>query len=47
MQIFVAGSTGVLGRRIIPLLIGQGHEVTALTRRSDRAGLGHSSSAAK
>ena len=37
MQVFVAGSTGVLGRRIIPLLIGQGHEVTALTRRSDRA----------
>jgi nucleoside-diphosphate-sugar epimerase len=29
----------VLGRRIIPLLIGDGHEVTALTRRSDRAGM--------
>jgi nucleoside-diphosphate-sugar epimerase len=38
MRIFVAGATGVLGRRIIPLLTEQGHEVTALTRRSDRAG---------
>ena len=39
MKIFVAGSTGVLGRRIIPQLIGQGHEVTALTRRSGRTGM--------
>ena len=39
MHVFLAGSTGVLGRRIIPLLIGDGHEVTALTRRGDRAGL--------
>ena len=38
-RVFVAGSTGVLGRRIIPLLTGQGHEVTALTRRPGRAGL--------
>lgn len=37
MRIFVAGSTGVLGRRIIPPLIDLGHEVTALTRRIDRA----------
>lgn len=39
MHVFVAGSTGVLGRRIVGLLAGQGHQVTALTRRSDRAGL--------
>lgn len=39
MNIFVAGSTGVLGRRIVVLLVSQGHEVTALTRREDRAGL--------
>lgn len=25
MRIFLAGSTGVLGRRIIPLLTGHGH----------------------
>ena len=37
MHVFLAGSTGALGRRIIPLLTGDGHEVTALTRRSDRA----------
>ena len=29
----------MLGRRIIPVLVNQGHEVTALTRRSDRAGM--------
>ena len=39
MNIFVAGSTGVLGRRIVVLLVSHGHEVTALTRRGDRAGL--------
>ena len=39
MHVFLAGSTGVLGRRIIALLTGAGHQVTALTRRSDRAGM--------
>ena len=39
MHIFLAGSTGVLGRRIILLLAGHGHDVTALTRRSDQAGM--------
>ena len=39
MHVFLAGSTGVLGRRIIPLLTGHGHEVTALTRRSDQASM--------
>ena len=39
MKIFVAGGTGVLGRRIIPVLVNQGHEVTALTRRSDQTGM--------
>jgi hypothetical protein len=39
MHVLVAGSTGVLGRRIVPLLVGRGHQVTALTRRSDRAGM--------
>jgi nucleoside-diphosphate-sugar epimerase len=32
MHVFIAGGTGVLGRRIVPLLIAQGHRVTALTR---------------
>jgi NAD dependent epimerase/dehydratase family enzyme len=39
MHVFLAGSTGVLGRRIIPLLTDGGHQVTALTRRSDRTGM--------
>jgi len=39
MRIFLAGSTGVLGRRIIPLLTSHGHEVTALTRRSEQASM--------
>lgn len=39
MHVLVAGSTGVLGRRIVRLLVGPAHQVTALTRRSDQAGL--------
>jgi nucleoside-diphosphate-sugar epimerase len=33
MRIFVAGATGVIGRRLLPLLIERGHQVTALTRQ--------------
>jgi Nucleoside-diphosphate-sugar epimerases len=25
MRIFVAGATGVIGRRVVPLLVGRGH----------------------
>lgn len=32
MRILLAGATGVLGQRIVPLLIARGHRVTALTR---------------
>jgi 2-alkyl-3-oxoalkanoate reductase len=32
MRIFVAGATGVIGRRLIPLLIDAGSEVTAVAR---------------
>src|SRR4051812_15247594 len=32
MRIFVAGATGALGRRLVPLLVSQGHEVTGMTR---------------
>jgi nucleoside-diphosphate-sugar epimerase len=34
MRIFLAGATGVIGRRLLPLLIGEGHTVIALTRRT-------------
>ncbi|MUN41217.1 NAD-dependent epimerase/dehydratase family protein [Actinomadura litoris] len=37
MHIFLAGATGVLGRHILPLLLDQGHQVTALTRGDDGA----------
>ncbi len=33
MRIFVAGATGVLGRRLLPLLLAEGHQITALTRK--------------
>ena len=39
MKVFVAGATGVLGRRAVPLLVGAGHDVTALARTEERAGL--------
>jgi nucleoside-diphosphate-sugar epimerase len=37
MRVFVAGSTGVVGRRLVPLLLEQGHAVTALTRKPSSA----------
>ncbi len=38
MRVFLAGATGVIGRRLLPLLVAAGHPVTAMTRRADRAG---------
>ncbi|WP_433002687.1 NAD-dependent epimerase/dehydratase family protein [Kribbella sp. CA-294648] len=32
MRVFVAGGTGVLGRRLVPQLVVRGHQVTAATR---------------
>jgi nucleoside-diphosphate-sugar epimerase len=34
MRVFLAGATGVIGRRVVPLLVGQGHSVTGLVRRA-------------
>jgi nucleoside-diphosphate-sugar epimerase len=39
MRIFLTGSTGVIGRRVIPQLIEAGHEVTAGGRQSARLDL--------
>lgn len=39
MRIFLAGATGVLGARLMPLLAEQGHHVTGMTRSPDKAGL--------
>lgn len=41
MKILVAGGTGVVGRRLLPLLVGRGHKVTALTRSAARACAAH------
>lgn len=38
MRVFVAGGTGVLGRRLVPQLVARGHQVTATT--TSTAGLG-------
>ena len=37
MRIFVAGATGALGRRLVPLLVVDGHAVTAMTRTASKA----------
>jgi nucleoside-diphosphate-sugar epimerase len=39
MRVFVAGGTGVLGRRLVPQLVARGHEVSATTTSEDRLGL--------
>lgn len=40
MRVFVAGGTGVIGRRLVPLLVARGHEVVATTTRPEkRAGI--------
>lgn len=37
MKVFVAGATGVVGRRAVPLLVQAGHEVTAVARTPEKA----------
>src|SRR6202521_3488123 len=39
MRVFVAGGSGVLGRRVVGRLLEAGHEVTASTRSEAAAGL--------
>jgi Nucleoside-diphosphate-sugar epimerases len=36
MRVFVAGGSGVLGRRLVPQLVARGHQVTATTTSADR-----------
>ncbi len=37
MRIFLAGASGVIGRRLLPMLLAAGHEVTGSTRSVDKA----------
>mgnify|MGYP006138579493 CR=1 FL=1 len=39
MKILVTGATGLVGRNLLPLLKDNGHEVIALTRNTDTAGV--------
>lgn len=36
MRIFVAGGTGVVGRRLVPLLVKEGHTVTGIARTQEK-----------
>ena len=37
MKIFIAGSTGTIGKSLVPLLLKNGHEVVALVRSPEKA----------
>src|SRR5262245_5768976 len=36
MRIFITGASGVIGRRVVPLVLGAGHRVTAVGRSPDK-----------
>ena len=38
MRIFIAGASGVIGIRLVPLLVADGHTVAGMTRSPDKAG---------
>ncbi|HEY6654587.1 MAG TPA: NAD(P)-dependent oxidoreductase [Solirubrobacterales bacterium] len=37
MKVFVAGATGAIGKQLVPMLVEDGHEVTAMTRTPAKA----------
>jgi nucleoside-diphosphate-sugar epimerase len=37
MRVFLAGAAGAIGRRLVPLLLRAGHEITGTTRSADKA----------
>lgn len=37
MRVFLAGASGVIGRRLVERLLGAGHEITALARSDEKA----------
>jgi nucleoside-diphosphate-sugar epimerase len=36
MRVFVAGATGAMGKRLVPMLVAAGHQVVAMTRSPDK-----------
>jgi uncharacterized protein YbjT (DUF2867 family) len=40
VRIFVAGASGVIGARLVPLLVADGHVAAGVTRSAGNAGLG-------
>lgn len=38
MHIFMTGATGVIGRRVVPMLVAAGHRVSAMVRAPEKAG---------
>jgi nucleoside-diphosphate-sugar epimerase len=36
MKVFVAGATGAVGKRLVPLLVAQGYDVVAMTRSAEK-----------
>jgi nucleoside-diphosphate-sugar epimerase len=36
VRVFVAGATGVIGRRLVPMLVADGHQVTGMVRSAQR-----------
>jgi len=38
MRIFIAGASGVIGIRLVPLLVADGHTAAGMTRSPDKAG---------
>jgi nucleoside-diphosphate-sugar epimerase len=36
MRVFLAGATGAIGRRLVPLLVARDHQVTATTRSDEK-----------
>ena len=37
MRIFLAGASGVIGQHLVPLLVGEGHDVAGMTRTPGKA----------
>lgn len=36
MRVLISGATGVIGRRVVPLLVAGGHQVTAIGRTAEK-----------